>query len=66
MAGNWGRIDGEPEPYVRRVLYREIVSAWRWRRRRPEYVTDRPPERATRSDVAEDTVVRLQLRHAPA
>jgi DNA-directed RNA polymerase specialized sigma24 family protein len=45
VAARWNRIEGEPEPYVRRVLYREFVSAWRWRRRRPEYVTDRPPER---------------------
>lgn len=66
LAGHWSRIDGEPEPYVRRILYREFVSAWRWRRRRPEYVTDRLPDRAARDDVAADTVVRLELRRALA
>ena len=65
-AGNWSRIAGEPEHYVRRVLYREFVSAWRWRRRRPEQVTDRLPERAARRDIADDTVVRLHLRAALA
>lgn len=29
----WERIDGEPEPYVRRILYTENVSWWRRRRR---------------------------------
>ena len=29
----WERIDGEPEPYVRRILYTENISWWRRRRR---------------------------------
>lgn len=29
----WERIEGEPEPYVRRILYTENVSWWRRRRR---------------------------------
>jgi RNA polymerase sigma-70 factor (sigma-E family) len=65
-AGRWGRIEGEPEHYVRRVLYREFVSAWRWRRRRPERVTDQVPERPFGRDVADDTVIRLHLRAALA
>ena len=32
-AKAWGRIKGEPEPYVRRILYTENVSWWRRRRR---------------------------------
>lgn len=42
-AQAWDRIEGEPEPYVRRILYTENISRWRWRRRRvvesfqPEY-----------------------------
>jgi RNA polymerase sigma-70 factor (sigma-E family) len=29
----WERIEGEPEPYVRRILYTENISWWRRRRR---------------------------------
>jgi RNA polymerase sigma-70 factor (sigma-E family) len=61
-AGVWGRIDGEPEHYVRRILYREFVSAWRWRRRRPERVTDRLPDQPADRDLADDVAVRLHLR----
>ena len=41
----WGRIDGPPEPYVRRVLVTTYTTWWhrRWRGERP---TDRLPERA--------------------
>src|SRR5215217_4657660 len=28
----WERIEGEPEPYVRRILYTENVSWWRRRK----------------------------------
>lgn len=31
-AKAWERIEGEPEPYVRRILYTENVSRWRRRR----------------------------------
>ena len=31
-AKAWDRIEGEPEPYVRRILYTENVSRWRRRR----------------------------------
>jgi RNA polymerase sigma-70 factor (sigma-E family) len=31
-AKAWHRIEGEPEPYVRRILYTENVSWWRRRR----------------------------------
>ncbi len=31
-AKAWHRIEGEPEPYVRRILYTENVSRWRRRR----------------------------------
>ena len=30
----WGRITGDPYPYVRRILVRENVSRWRRRKRR--------------------------------
>jgi RNA polymerase sigma factor (sigma-70 family) len=31
-AGVWRRIEERPEPYVRRIMYHENVSAWRRRR----------------------------------
>jgi RNA polymerase sigma-70 factor (sigma-E family) len=31
-AKAWDRIEGDPEPYVRRILYTESVSWWRRRR----------------------------------
>jgi RNA polymerase sigma-70 factor (sigma-E family) len=39
----WERIEGEPEPYVRRILYTENVSWWRRRRR---LVAEAAPVRA--------------------
>jgi RNA polymerase sigma-70 factor (sigma-E family) len=33
-ARAWHRIDGDPEPYVRRILYTQNVSWWRQRRLR--------------------------------
>ena len=31
-ARSWGRIQGDPEPYVRRILYTQNISWWRQRR----------------------------------
>ncbi len=31
-AKNWSRIEGDPEPYVRRILYTQNISWWRSRR----------------------------------
>lgn len=31
-AKAWGRIEGDPEPYVRRVIYNQNVSWWRKKR----------------------------------
>lgn len=59
----WDRIQGEAEPYVRRVLYNEQVSRWRWSGRRPEIVSATVPERpVTASD--ETTTLRVMLRDA--
>jgi RNA polymerase sigma-70 factor (sigma-E family) len=50
-AAHWGRIHTAPEAYVRQIMYREQVSWWRRRSRRPETtmaeVPDRPAERDT-------------------
>jgi len=67
-AKAWERIDGQPEPYVRRILYTENIS--RWRRRRhvtetflPAY--DAPAVPDTDSDLhlsLEHALARLTLR----
>jgi RNA polymerase sigma-70 factor (sigma-E family) len=51
---------GDPEPYVRRILYTEHVSAWR-RRRVPEALGAEVPDAGARPDDAER---RLVLRDA--
>jgi len=62
-AAHWGRIHSAPEGYVRQIMYREQISWWRRRARRPETVMDRVPERP-----AQDQMVmvdsRLALREA--
>jgi RNA polymerase sigma-70 factor (sigma-E family) len=62
-AGRWTRIKGEPEHYVRTVLYREFVSGWRHRRRRPEtVVADLPDDGHTdHTDATTDRVALRQL-----
>jgi RNA polymerase sigma-70 factor (sigma-E family) len=60
-ATHWGRID-DHEAYVRRILYTQAISHWRWRRRRPpEVLTDDMPH-AVISDP--DLDVRLILDEA--
>ncbi|QFY10254.1 SigE family RNA polymerase sigma factor [Nonomuraea phyllanthi] len=52
-AGRWRRIRGNPEMYVRRVMYHEQVDRWRspgWGRER---VMDAVPERASGDRTAE-------------
>jgi RNA polymerase sigma-70 factor (sigma-E family) len=65
-AVKWSSISGEAEHYVRRILYRDFVNAWRWRRRRPERSMAQLPERAARPDVADEAVQRLHIRAALA
>ena len=59
-AKAWGRIQGDPEPYVRRILYTENVSWWRRRRHAAETALgeyDRPA-------AAADDDLRLSLERA--
>jgi RNA polymerase sigma-70 factor (sigma-E family) len=60
----WKTIEGDPEPYVKRILYRQFISAWRWRRSRPEVIVGNPPEEAADGDHAEITALRLSLERA--
>jgi RNA polymerase sigma-70 factor (sigma-E family) len=63
-ALKWRSIDGDPEPYVKRILYRQFVSAWRWRRSRPEVVVGDLPDAVADGDHAERTALRLSLERA--
>src|SRR5207244_1587624 len=56
-ARSWHRIEGDPEPYVRRILYNENVSRWR-RRRVVEHPTSSVPERPA-ADTDPDTKLAL-------
>ncbi|MEV4810550.1 SigE family RNA polymerase sigma factor [Micromonospora avicenniae] len=43
----WGRIDGDPEPYVRKVLVNVYASWWRRRWRHVEQPMSQLPERSS-------------------
>ena len=58
-AARWGRIHSAPEGYVRQIMYREQVSWWRRRARRPVTVVARVPERP-----AQDQMVMVEARLA--
>lgn len=66
---HWRRIEGDPEPYVRRVLVHENISRWR-RRRWREHPTEVLPERPMGGAAAESddggAADRLALRAALA
>jgi RNA polymerase sigma-70 factor (sigma-E family) len=63
----WRRIEagGNPEAYVRRVLFTTYLS-WRRRRWRFEVPVDEPPERGGRADHADETATRDAVRRALA
>lgn len=44
-VGHWRRIGDHPEPWLRKVIVRDHISAWR-RHRGREQVTDRVPDSA--------------------
>ncbi|WP_248961680.1 SigE family RNA polymerase sigma factor [Sphaerisporangium perillae] len=63
-AARWSRIE-DPEPYVRRAMYRQQVSWWRLAsRRRETVVADTPDVPGPDGTHAADT--KLILRHALA
>ena len=65
VASRWERVvaGGDPEPYVRRVLF--TCAADGWRRKRPREVLGEPPD-AGGADHAGETDRRLVLRDALA
>jgi RNA polymerase sigma-70 factor (sigma-E family) len=58
---HWRQIDSDAEAYIRRILYRDFISAWRWRIRRPERVAADLPDVGVPGDHAAETVQRLML-----
>ena len=60
-AMRWQRITGDPEPYVRRILYTESISWWRRRTRR---VAEAAPRYDEPSGVGVDVDLQLSLEHA--
>ena len=58
-AAAWDRIEGEPEPYVRRILYTENIS--RWRRRR---LLEVPGDREVPVPDGADVDLRVSLERA--
>ena len=70
VADRWPALarQGDPEPYVRKVMYHRAVDTWRRRRVRPEQLTDVgvPPELCAPGDDAETVVRRVVLRNALA
>jgi RNA polymerase sigma-70 factor (sigma-E family) len=68
-AAHWGRIHTAPEAYVRQIMYREQVSWWRRRARRPETAMAQPPEPpagAPAASVEDRLAVQDALRALPA
>jgi RNA polymerase sigma-70 factor (sigma-E family) len=67
VAVRWNRVvaAGDPEAYVRRVLYHEHVTMWR-RRRWREHSTAELPEHRAVGDITDDAVRRVVLRQALA
>ena len=72
-AKAWHRIEGDPEPYVRRILYTQNVSWWRQRRLKesalgaydaPAAATD-PDVRLTLEQALADFASRGWLRLEP-
>jgi RNA polymerase sigma-70 factor (sigma-E family) len=66
-ALHWSRVTaaGDPEAYIRKILYHEHVRTWR-RRRFLEHTTDVVPERAAGGDETDRAVLRLVLEQALA
>jgi RNA polymerase sigma-70 factor (sigma-E family) len=60
----WRRIEDEPEPYVRRMIYNDFVSSWRRSRRRAEISVAEPPDRSGPARLENDAALRMLLRDA--
>lgn len=65
VASRWAKVcaSGEPEPYVRKILYHCAVDGWR-RRRFREVLHASPRDVAAADDAAERTTQRVALQAA--
>ncbi|MCL8027433.1 SigE family RNA polymerase sigma factor [Nocardioides bruguierae] len=61
-ARAWHRIEGDPEPYVRRIMYTTNISWWRRRKGVVEHGLDAAGDRPARPEA--DPEVRLTLAEA--
>src|SRR2546430_14440898 len=59
----WRQIQDHPEAYVRRILYHDHISGWRWRRRRPETAMAQLPDPRV-EDGTDETHTRMLVRAA--
>jgi RNA polymerase sigma-70 factor (sigma-E family) len=66
-AMRWSRVEGDGEAYVKRILYRDCVSVWRWRSRRRETLMATLPDLSAHADVDPDLRMLLidALRRLP-
>jgi RNA polymerase sigma factor (sigma-70 family) len=60
----WRRINGDAEPYLRKIMYHEHVSWWRRHWRRAERLMAELPERPAGPDLATEANARLLMRAA--
>jgi RNA polymerase sigma-70 factor (sigma-E family) len=67
-ALKWPRIsrDGNPEPYVRQILYTVTIDRWRWRNRRAPEQLGLSYDRPTKDDAGADADRRLIVSAALA
>ena len=60
-AKSWERIEGAPEPYVRRILYTENISWWR---RRRHHVGSTPTSSDNEARPGPDVALHVTLERA--
>ncbi len=65
-ALHWSAAAERPDAYVRKTLYHQAISWWRWRRRRPESLLETVPEPIRFSDPSDDADRRVVVRAALA
>jgi RNA polymerase sigma factor (sigma-70 family) len=59
LLRKWHKVDGDPEGYLRRIMYNRAVDGWRSRARRPEVLG--LPAEASVADHAAQLDLRLAL-----
>ncbi|MFI0450698.1 SigE family RNA polymerase sigma factor [Actinomadura sp. 6N118] len=66
VAPRWRRVAavGNPEAYVRKMLYHEHISWWRRRSRRNELPSAAPPDDERRPDFADGALLSMVLQQA--